>query len=133
MGLLDVFNSDEGRMALGLLAAGAPRAGGRQSIGGGLLESLNGVDAWKQQKAAQEAAVQDRQMRMQAQQQQMQMHQFQQEQVHRQIKQQEADSNAMRDAFSQRELPGPTPDGGQLTTQFDPRGMPKCVSAATAA
>jgi len=122
MGLLDVFNSDEGRMALGLLAAAGPSSQ-PMSFGQRLAGAMSQHDAYLQHKQAAAAAEQDRQMRMQAQQQQMQMHQFQQDQVQRQIKQQEADSNAMRDAFSQRELPGPTPDGGQLTTQFDPRGM----------
>jgi len=122
MGLLDVFNSDEGRMALGLLAAAGPSSQ-PMSFGQRLAGAMSQHDAYLQHKQAAAAAAQDRQMRMQAQQQQMQMHQVQQDQVQRQIKQQEADSNAIRDAFSQRELPGPTPDGGQLTTQFDPRGM----------
>ena len=52
MGLLDVFNSDEGRLGLGLLAAAGPRADGA-GFGQRLQEGMGSVDAWKQNKAKQ--------------------------------------------------------------------------------
>lgn len=52
MGLLDVFNSDEGRLGLGLLAAAGPRSDGA-GFGQRLQEGMGSVDAWKQNKAKQ--------------------------------------------------------------------------------
>ena len=52
MGLLDVFNSDEGRLGLGLLAAAVPRSDGA-GFGQRLQEGIGSVDAWKQNKAKQ--------------------------------------------------------------------------------
>lgn len=63
MGLLDALNSADGRFYAGLLAAAQPRAGGRMSLGGGLLEGLGQADAWTQAQAARAAAEQDRQMK----------------------------------------------------------------------
>ena len=67
MGLLDVFNSDEGRLGLGLLAAAGPRADGA-GFGQRLQEGMGSVDAWKQNQAKQkfqEMQMQQAQMQMQ--------------------------------------------------------------------
>jgi len=62
MGLLDAFNTDEGLLGLALMAAGAPKLGGRTSIGEGLLGALQTVQQRKmmeedrKQKAAFQAA-----------------------------------------------------------------------------
>ena len=115
MGLLDILNSDEGRMALGLLSAAGPQAQ-PMSFGQRLQGAMGQQDAYLQQKKQQQAAEEERALRMQ-------MHQFQQAQAMKQAQQQEADAGALRGAFTQRELPGPTPDGGPLMSQFDPQGM----------
>ena len=47
MGLLDVFNTDEGRMGLGLLAAAGPRSDGA-GFGQRLQEGVGSFDAYKQ-------------------------------------------------------------------------------------
>ena len=52
MGLLDVLNSDEGRLGMGLLAAAGPRADGA-GFGQRLQEGMGSVDQWKRQQAAQ--------------------------------------------------------------------------------
>lgn len=114
-GLLDVLNSDEGRMALGLLSAAGPSAT-PMSFGQRLQGAMGQHDAYLQAKKQQQAAEEERALRMQ-------MHQFQQAQAMKQAQQQEADAGALRGAFTQRELPGPTPDGGPLMSQFDPQGM----------
>jgi hypothetical protein len=62
-GLLDALNSDEGLFGLSLLAAAAPRAGGRTSLGEGLLGASQMVAQRRQQ--AQEQAM--RQQMQQAQ------------------------------------------------------------------
>ena len=49
MGLLDVFNTDEGRFNLGLLAAAAPRAD-NAGFGQRLNEAMSGLDARKSEK-----------------------------------------------------------------------------------
>ena len=46
-GLLDVLNSDQGRMALGLLAAAGPRSDGA-GFGQRLQEGMGSFDAYKQ-------------------------------------------------------------------------------------
>ena len=48
MGLLDVFNTEEGRLGLGLLSAAAPRSDGA-NFGQRLSEGVGSVDAWKKQ------------------------------------------------------------------------------------
>lgn len=48
MGLLDAFNTDEGRLGLGLLAAAGPRSDGA-GFGQRLSEGIGSVDAWKKQ------------------------------------------------------------------------------------
>jgi len=53
MGLLDAFNSEQGRFAMGLLAASAPRVGGG-NFGRNLSEAMGSVDAFKEQQAAAE-------------------------------------------------------------------------------
>ena len=52
MGLLsDIFNSEDGRMALGLLAAGGPQTDiNKTGFGSQLQSAVGGVDAWKAQK-----------------------------------------------------------------------------------
>ena len=47
-GLLDVFNSDEGRFGMSLLAAAAPRVGGG-GFGQRLQEAIGSMDAYKKQ------------------------------------------------------------------------------------
>ena len=47
MGLLDVFNTDQGRMGLGLLAAAGPRSDGA-GFGQRLQEGMGSFDAYKQ-------------------------------------------------------------------------------------
>lgn len=46
MGLLDVFNTEEGRLGLGLLSAAAPRSDGA-NFGQRLSEGVGSFDAWK--------------------------------------------------------------------------------------
>lgn len=82
MGLLDVFNSDEGRMGLGLLAAGSARSDGA-GFGQRLQEAVGGVDAWKQSQQRQKM------LDMQAKQAQFEMDKAQRAQ---------ADDEAMRSA-----------------------------------
>lgn len=78
MGLLDgLFDSEQGRMGLGLLAAGSARGDGA-GFGQRLSEAVGSVDQWKKAKAQaeyqkQQAAAQQQQMAMQA----MQMQQYQ--------------------------------------------------------
>jgi len=55
MGLLDAFNSEQGRFGLGLLAASAPRSDGA-GFGQRLNEAVGSVDAWKQSQAKQKQA-----------------------------------------------------------------------------
>jgi hypothetical protein len=50
MGLLDFFNTDEGRLGLGLLAAAGPRSDG-MGFGGRVQEAFQGQDARKKQQA----------------------------------------------------------------------------------
>jgi hypothetical protein len=114
-GLLDVLNSDEGRMALGLLSAAGPQAT-PMSFGQRLQGAMGQQDAYLQAKKQQQAAEEERALRMQ-------MHQFQQAQAMKQAQQQEMDTNALRGAFNQHELPGPSQDGAPVVSQFDPRGM----------
>ena len=64
MGLLDVFNSDEGRMALGLLAAAGPSSQ-PMSFGQRLAGAMSQHDAYLQHKQAAAAAEQDRQLKAQ--------------------------------------------------------------------
>ena len=77
-GLLDgLFDSESGRMGLGLLAAGSARGDGA-GFGQRLSEAVGSVDQWKKAKAQaeyqkQQAAAQQQQMAMQA----MQMQQYQ--------------------------------------------------------
>jgi hypothetical protein len=115
MGLLDMFSGeDAGLLGLYLMQAAAPRAGGRASIGEGLLGAFQGV---QQHRAAKEdRAARQQQMEMQRQEQTMRM-----EQLKRQAAQQETDQAAMRGMF--QPLPGPTQDGSQLRKGFDPAGM----------
>ena len=64
MGLLDVFNSDEGRMALGLLAAAGPSSQ-PMSFGQRLAGAMSQHDAYLQHKQAAAAAAQDRALKQQ--------------------------------------------------------------------
>lgn len=49
MGLLnDIFNSEEGRQAMGLLAAAGPRSVAQSGFGDRMQEAAGSVDAWKQ-------------------------------------------------------------------------------------
>ena len=69
MGLLDnLFNTEQGRMGLGLLAAGSARGDGA-GFGQRLSEAVGSVDQWKQQQA------QAKRMKMQEEFQQFQMQQ----------------------------------------------------------
>lgn len=58
-GLLDVFNSDEGRFGMSLLAAAAPRVGGG-GFGARLQEAIGSMDAYKKQQIM--AKIQEMQM-----------------------------------------------------------------------
>lgn len=52
-GLLDFLNSDEARMGIGLMAAGAPQTDPSKTGFGNALQTAQGsVDAWKKQQAA---------------------------------------------------------------------------------
>lgn len=66
MGLLDAFNTEEGRFGLGLLAAAGPRADGA-GFGQRLNEAMGSLDSWKQQqRAAKVQAMQFEQQQQQA-------------------------------------------------------------------
>jgi Spy/CpxP family protein refolding chaperone len=61
MGLLgDVFNNEQGRLGLGLLAAAAPRADGA-GFGQRLQEAVGYTDNWKKQKSQEEERKQQQQ------------------------------------------------------------------------
>jgi hypothetical protein len=64
MGLLDnLFNSEDGRMGLGLLAAGSARGDGA-GFGQRLSEAVGSVDQWKQQQAQAKRAKMMEEMQM---------------------------------------------------------------------
>ena len=67
-GLLDVFNTDEGRMGLGLLAAAGPRSDGA-GFGQRALDGVNSFDAYKQNALKQKMLEAQMQEHLQAQQQ----------------------------------------------------------------
>ena len=67
-GLLDVFNTDEGRMGLGLLAAAGPRSDGA-GFGQRLQEGMGSFDAYKQNALKQKMLEAQMQEHLQAQQQ----------------------------------------------------------------
>lgn len=68
MGLLDVFNTDQGRMGLGLLAAAGPRSDGA-GFGQRLQEGMGSFDAYKANALKQKMLEAQMQEQMQAQQQ----------------------------------------------------------------
>jgi hypothetical protein len=95
MGLLDALNSDEGLFGLSLLAAGAPRAGGRTSLGEGLLNASQMVAQRRQQ--AQEQAM--RQQMQQAQLAEMQARAQERQAAMLAAQQQAAQQAAVEDAY----------------------------------
>lgn len=109
MSLLDIFNTDAGRQALGLMAAGGPVTDPNQTGYGQRMQSAVGsFDAWKQRKqktALDEMMLEDMQMKMAA------------------AKQQASDSQAMRSAAQESYRSpdmanamsmGPSMDGGAV-------------------
>lgn len=93
MGLLDALNSRDGIFALGLLDAASPKPV-RTSIGGGLLQALQGAQTWQQQQ-------EDRELRRQqlAQQQRMSELQMQQLQGALAHQQRQADAETRRERY----------------------------------
>ena len=93
MGLLDALNSRDGIFALGLLDAASPKPV-RTSIGGGLLQALQGAQTWQQ-------AQEDRDLRRQqlAQQQRMAEMQMQQMQGALAHQQRQADAETRRERY----------------------------------
>ena len=126
-GLLDsIFNTEGGRMGLGLLGAGSARGDGA-GFGQRLNEAVGSVDQWKKQQAAAEEAKQMQAYKaMQMQQMQAQFEQQKQEQ-----EQAATDMGAVRSAFTpmsggsaMSNGQGPTlANAGNIgqTPQFDPR------------
>lgn len=100
MGLLDGLQSDQGLLGLSLLAAAAPRAGGRTGFGEGLLGA---VMAMQQRKTAEE----DRAMKKQLMQAQLAETQAQAQQ--RAAQAQQAQQAAAQQAAFRRSLQGVSP------------------------
>lgn len=119
-GLLDALNNPEGRFALGLLAAAAPRAQ-RTSLGGGLLSAMGEVEDWQAQQEARKQRAQ--QQALQIQQAQLQLAELQRAQQQAQRGQQ------FRSALAQQMSPvtplqaiaaggsGPSPSAAALIGQ----------------
>lgn len=61
-GLLDYLNSEQGVLGAALLAAAAPRAGGRNT-GAGLLDALGAVQGWRDSNTRRTSEAEDREMR----------------------------------------------------------------------
>ncbi len=118
-GLLDALNTADGRFALGLLEASAPRAQ-RSSLGGGLLSALGGVEDWQ---AQQEARKQRAQMQaLQIQQAQMQLAEMQRAQ--QQVKGvEEAYRGALRtpEQAAMQQFGGPTVAAAQAAPGMKPK------------
>jgi hypothetical protein len=113
-GLLDALQSDEGQMALGLLAAAGPSAT-PMSFGQRLYGAM-------QQDQARRSEAEDRKMRQQMQ--QLQMRALLEGEAARKkaAEQEQLDQNLLRQNFAP--LPGPTPDGSPLMpNRLDPRFM----------
>jgi len=110
MGLLDVFNSDEGRMALGLLAAAGPSSQ-PMSFGQRLAGAMSQHDAYLQHKQAAAAAAQDRALKQQ-------MLQAQMADVRAQQQQREAQVAASRMAAEQNAKFARDYGGGAVTPQM---------------
>jgi len=119
MGLLDAFNSEQGRFGLGLLAASAPRSDGA-GFGQRLNEAVGSVDAWKQSQAKQKQAEflqKVEQMKM--------------DELKRKLAQDETDRSAVMGAFGPTTALGALSGGGGPTQAnadkigsqqaFDPR------------
>lgn len=126
MGLLDGFNadaltSDGGLLGLALLSAARPRAGGRTSIGEGLLGAAQMVQAQRQ--ARQEAEARRQMQDLQAQQIRGLLSAQQEQAADRQAArdQQQTDAKLLRGLFTPME--GPTQDQQPLMPRFDPRSM----------
>jgi hypothetical protein len=103
MGLLDnLFNTEQGRMGLGLLAAGSARGDGA-GFGQRLSEAVGSVDQWKQQQAqAKRAKMQE------------EYQAFQMQQAMAQAEQQKAEQAQMKALIAQYRTPAVVP--GQAGT-----------------
>lgn len=109
MGLLDVFNSDEGRMALGLLAAAGPSSQ-PMSFGQRLAGAMSQHDAYLQHKQAAAAAAQDRALKQQ-------MLQAQMADVRAQQQQREAQARQLQQAaLRQQAFQGALAGGSRVGT-----------------
>lgn len=127
-GLLDVLNSDDGRMALGLLSAAGPSAV-PMSFGQRLGGAMQQQDAYLAQKKAQQAAEQERLLKaqfIQAQMSDMMAQQQQREAQARQLQQQAQEhASYLRDLSPQQVgaseamagAGGPTPKAAQMMGQ----------------
>lgn len=125
MGLLDnlpeALTSDQGLLGLALMASGAPRAGGRTSLGEGLLGAAQMVAA--QKRAREEAAMKARMQDLQEQQIRGLLASRQDQMQERQAarEQQKLDAGLLRGMFTPME--GPTQDQQPLMPRFDPASM----------
>ena len=115
MGLLDgMFDSEGGRLGLGLLAAGSARSDGA-GAGQRLMEAVGSVDQWKKAKAAEEMQRQQ----LAAHQQAMQMQAMQMQAMQKQAEDAQAFRSAATSAFVTPEQAsgqsmGPMPDGSSV-------------------